>query len=128
MRVAIIGSGGIGRGYAAYLTTQGHEPVLWSPSGAAQADFVGGAELAVTGRIEASLPLAVAAGCAEALAGSDAVIVAVQANGFRAVLEAMAPHLVAAHAPHVCSNTLGKSSDRRLGVPAAPPSLAPRSA
>jgi opine dehydrogenase len=95
MRVAIIGSGGIGRGYAAYLTTQGHEPVLWSPSGAAQADFVGGAELAVTGRIEASLPLAVAAGCPQALAGSDAVIVAVQANGFRAVLEAMAPHLVA---------------------------------
>ena len=34
----------------------------------------------------------------------------------------------AAHAPHVCSNTLGKSSDRRLGVPAAPPSLAPKSA
>lgn len=94
MRVAIIGSGGIGRGYAAYLTTQGHEPVLLSPSGAAQTDFAGEAPLAVTGKIEASLPLVVAAGWAEALAGADAVIVAVQANGFRAVFEAMAPHLV----------------------------------
>ncbi len=95
MRVAIIGSGGIGRGYAAYLTTQGHQPVLWSPSGAAQADFACDAQLAVTGKIETSLPLAVASGCAEAVAGADAVIVAVQANGFRAVMEAMAPHLVA---------------------------------
>lgn len=95
MRVAIIGSGGIGRGYAAYLTTQGREPVLWSPSGAAQADFAGNADLAVTGKIEASLPLAIAAGCAEALAGANAVIVAVQANGFKTVLDAMAPHLVA---------------------------------
>ena len=32
---AIIGSGGIGRGYAAYLSSQGHQPVLWSPSSAA---------------------------------------------------------------------------------------------
>lgn len=95
MRVAIIGSGGIGRGYAAYLTTQGHEPVLWSPSGAALADFAGGAMLDVTGKLEAALPLAVASNCAEAVAGAKAVIVAVQANGFKSVIDALAPHLVA---------------------------------
>ena len=49
MRVAIIGFGGIGRGYAAYLTAQGHEPVIWSPSGAALADFAEDASLTVTG-------------------------------------------------------------------------------
>jgi opine dehydrogenase len=95
MRVAIIGSGGIGRGYAAYLTTQGHQPVLWSPSGAALADFAAGAMLDVAGKIETSVPLVVARDCAEAVSGAEAVIVAVQANGFRAVLDAMAPHLVA---------------------------------
>lgn len=94
MRVAIIGSGGIGRGYAAYLTTQGHEPVLWSPSGAALADFAGGATLAATGKIEASLPVRVVKDCAEGVTGAEAVIVAVQANGFKTVLDAVAPHLV----------------------------------
>lgn len=93
MRVAIIGSGGIGRGYAAYLTTHGHQPVLWSPSGAALADFAGAAALSATGKIEGELPLAVAATCAEAVARADAVIVAVQANGFRAVCDALAAHL-----------------------------------
>lgn len=93
MRVAMIGSGGIGRGYAAYLTTHGHQPMLWSPSGAAMADFAGAAPLSVTGKIERELPLAVAQTCAEAVAGADAVIVAVQANGFRKVCDALAPHL-----------------------------------
>lgn len=94
MRVAIVGSGGIARGYAAFLSQGGHEPVLWSPSGAALADFAGGASLSVSGRIEGSLPLNIAADCAQALAGAEVVIVAVPANGFRAVLEALAGEIV----------------------------------
>ncbi len=93
MRVAIIGSGGIARGYAAFLAQAGHEPVLWSPSGAALRDFAGNAPLEVSGRVEGSLPLRVAADCAEAVAGAQAVIVAVAANGFRAVLEVLAGEL-----------------------------------
>jgi opine dehydrogenase len=95
MRVAIIGFGGIGRGYAAYLTARGHEPVIWSPSGAALADFAGGGSLAVTGKLETAVPLRIARNCAEAVAGAEAVIVTVQANGFKTVLDALAPHLVA---------------------------------
>lgn len=95
MRVAIIGFGGIGRGYAAYLTEQGHEPVIWSPSGAAPIDFAGDARLAVTGKLETAVPLRIASGCAEAVAGAETVIVAVQANGFRTVFDAVAPHLAA---------------------------------
>jgi len=98
MRVAIIGSGGIGRGYAAYLTSQGHAPVIWSPSGAALADFAGDATLTVTGKVEGSVPLRIARDCAEAVAGCEAIIVAVQANGFKAVLDAAAPHLAAGQA------------------------------
>jgi opine dehydrogenase len=93
MRVAIIGAGGIGRGYAAYLAGQGHQPVIWSPSGAALADFAGAAPLTVTGKIEGSLPLAVAPDCAGAVEGAEAVIVAVQANGFKPALDELARHL-----------------------------------
>jgi opine dehydrogenase len=95
MRVAIIGAGGIGRGYAACLTQAGHQPVFWSPSGAALADFAGGEPLVATGKIEGALPVSVAGSCAEALAGAGAVIVTVQANGFRTVLDELGQHLQA---------------------------------
>ena len=93
MRVAIIGSGGIGRGYVAYLTSQGHHPILWSPSGAAQADFTDTATLDVTGQLETSFQPAISRNCAEAVEGAEAIIVAVPANGFRAVLDLLVPHL-----------------------------------
>jgi opine dehydrogenase len=93
MRVAIIGSGGIGRGYFAYLTSQGHHPILWSPSGAAQTDFPGTARLDVTGQLETSLPPVIARDCAEAVEDAEAIIIAVSANGFRAVLDQLTPHL-----------------------------------
>lgn len=95
MRVAIIGFGGIGRGYSAYLTAQGHEPVIWSPSGAALADFAGDAMLTTTGKLEAAVPPRIARDCAEALARAETIIVAVQANGFKTVIDAIAPHLTA---------------------------------
>lgn len=95
MRVAIIGFGGIGRGYTAYLTAQGHEPVIWSPSGAAADDFGDDAPLTATGKLEAVVPLHIVPDCAEAIDGADAVIVAVQANGFKMVLDAIAPCLTA---------------------------------
>lgn len=126
MRVAIIGAGGIGRGYAAYLTGEGHQTVIWSPSGAALADFPGNASLAVTGKIEATLPLAVAAECAEAVGGADVVIVAVQANGFRSVLDSLAPHLkagqvvvISAHCSFAALHLHRLLADRGLEVPIA---------
>jgi len=33
MKIAIPGTGGIGRGYAAFLAAADHAPVLWSPTG-----------------------------------------------------------------------------------------------
>lgn len=91
MRVAIIGSGGIGRGYAAYLASRDHTPIIWSPSGAALADFSEDATLTTTGKMTMSAPLSIATGAAEALSEADAVIVAVQANGFKRVIDEIAP-------------------------------------
>jgi opine dehydrogenase len=126
MRVAIIGAGGVGRGYAAYLISEGHQPVLWSPSGAALADFSDSAALTVTGKIEATLPLAVAADCAQAVSGADVVIVAVQANGFRSVLDSLAPHLragqvvvISAHCSFAALHLHRLLADRGLELPIA---------
>jgi opine dehydrogenase len=93
MRVAIIGSGGIGRGYLACLAHLGHSPILWSPSGAAEIDFAGGASLDVSGHLKCSIRPVIARNCAEAVDKADAVIVAVRGSGFRAVLDTLAPHL-----------------------------------
>lgn len=126
MRVAIIGAGGIGRGYAAYLTQHGHSPLFWSPSGAARRDFADGRPLEVTGKIEASLPLSVAADCREAVSGADAIIVAVQANGFRSVLDALAPELragqpviISSHCSFAALYLHRLLSERGIAVPIA---------
>ncbi|MBE9607156.1 NAD/NADP octopine/nopaline dehydrogenase family protein [Acetobacteraceae bacterium H6797] len=91
MRVAILGTGGIGRGYAAFLAGQGHEPVLWSPTGKAVAPD---GHLEATGVAPGRFPVAVAANCGEAVKDAEAIIIATVANGSRAVMEALAPHVV----------------------------------
>ncbi|MFC7400633.1 NAD/NADP octopine/nopaline dehydrogenase family protein [Chelatococcus sp. GCM10030263] len=95
MRIAIIGAGGIGRGYAVLLAREGHAPVFWSPTGAAEADFAGGKPLTATGILPGELSVPVAASSAEAIDGAEVVIIAVTANGFRRVMEAIAPQLAA---------------------------------
>jgi opine dehydrogenase len=70
VKVAILGTGGIGRGTAAFLAAAGLTPVLWSPTGV----------VATTQTIE------VTASYAEAVARAEIVIVAVVGNGLRATL------------------------------------------
>ena len=93
MRIGILGAGSIAYGTAAFLAAAGHEPVLWSPSGARGRKLAEGAPLTATGAVEFSGPVAVAADCAEAVTGADAVLVALPANGHRHVFDAAAPHL-----------------------------------
>jgi opine dehydrogenase len=88
MRVAILGTGGIGRAYAVHLAAQGHRPVLWSPTGQPP-----DTTLVATGILPGRFAVEVAAECAAALEGAEVAIIAAVANGHRAVMEAMAPHL-----------------------------------
>lgn len=91
MKVAILGTGGIGLGYAAALAAAGHRPVLFSPTGDG---LVPPAEaITATGVVEGQLAVSVAAGWGEALDGAEAAIIAVTGPWHRAVMEAMAPHL-----------------------------------
>lgn len=93
MRVAILGAGAIAYGSAALLSRQGHEPVLWSPSGARTKDLAAGAHLKASGQIEGTFRPQIAASAAEAVRNAEAVMVALPAYGHRHVFDAVAPHL-----------------------------------
>ncbi len=86
-RVAILGMGAVGLGSAALLASCRHHPVLWSPTGGTGA---GPMMLHAEGALPLTAPVSVAETCAEAVAGADAVLVAVPAPGYRAVLGALA--------------------------------------
>jgi opine dehydrogenase len=93
VRVAILGAGAIAYGNAALLCRDGHDVTLWSPSGRRTATLFAGAPLVATGVIEGRFHPRIAASCAAALSGAEAVVVAVPGYGHRHVLDAAAPFL-----------------------------------
>lgn len=97
MRVAILGTGGVGLSYAAVLHDAGHEPVLWSPSGRGTANFATGQPLEAHGAVRTTFVPATASTAAEAVRSAAVVIIAVPAQGMRPVIDAVAPHLRKQH-------------------------------
>jgi len=94
MRIAILGAGAVALGTAAYLAREGHSPVVWSPSGAGTRALLSGEPLKATGAVEGSFAVPAEAQIATAVDGAQIVLIALPANGHRAVLEALAPCLV----------------------------------
>ncbi|GHD12218.1 NAD/NADP octopine/nopaline dehydrogenase family protein [Tianweitania populi] len=92
MRVAILGAGGVAFGMAAFLHEAGHEPVLWSPTGKGTAGLLN-EDLVSTGAVETRFRAAVALSAREALVEADVAIVALPANGHKAVIDAALPHI-----------------------------------
>jgi opine dehydrogenase len=93
MQVAVLGAGAIGFGTAAFLCQQGHDPILWSPSGRRTASLAAGAALTATGAVTGSFRPRIAKNCAEAIAGATTIVLALPGYGHRAVMDAAAPHL-----------------------------------
>lgn len=93
MKVAILGAGGIGYSYAAFLASRGHMPVLWSPSGVSGAELAQGAPLVASGALEGSFAVTVASDLQDAFAGAEAVILAVPAYRYKPVLDRVLPAL-----------------------------------
>jgi opine dehydrogenase len=86
MCIAVLGGGAIGLGTAALLIERGDQPVLWSRSGHA-------ASLEVSGALAGHYVIPAAPSIADAVAEADAILLALPANGHRAVIDAVAPHL-----------------------------------
>jgi opine dehydrogenase len=93
MRIGILGAGSVAFGTAAFLAQSGHEPVIWSPSGKGAAALAKGGMLTARNAVTGVFPVAVAATPEAALADARAVLIALPANGHRAVMQAVAPHL-----------------------------------
>ncbi len=89
----MLGAGGIGCGAAALLCEQGHDVVLWSPSGRGTAAFADGAGLQAEGKLTGRYQPNIAEDCATAVRDADAVMLAAPGYGHRVVLDAVAPHL-----------------------------------
>ena len=93
MRVAVLGTGGIGLAMAALLCRHGHDPAIWSPSGKGTRAFAEGEPLVASGAMTGSFRPRVAVTCAQAMDGAEAVIIAVPAYGHRSVMDAAAPYV-----------------------------------
>lgn len=105
MRVAILGAGSIAYGCAAFLCQQGHDPVLWSPSGQRTRALAKGEPLVAKGAVEGTFRPRVARDCAHAVSDAEAVLVALPANGHKLVMEAAAPHLRLGQTVMISSHT-----------------------
>lgn len=104
MRVAVLGAGSIAFGMAAFLADAGHAPVLWSPSGKGTQALVSGAPLLARGEITGSFAVDVAGSAEEAVSGADVVLIALPANGHKAVIDAAAPYLATGQSVIVSSH------------------------
>jgi len=92
MRVTILGAGAIGYATAAMLCRDGHDVVIWSPSGARTSELSKGTPLRASGAVEGAFHPSIADNCAAALDWGETVIIAVPGYAYRAVLDAAAPH------------------------------------
>lgn len=90
MRIGIVGCGGIALGYAAMLTGQGHDTVLWSPSGRSAADFRG-SEIEVSGVMQRRFRPVLACDAQVLIEHAEVVIIAVPGYGHKAVIDAIIP-------------------------------------
>lgn len=92
-KAGIAGAGSIAMGTAALLHCNGHDPMLWSPSGKGTAELAGGGKLIANGAIDAAFRPRVAVDAEELVRDNDVVVLALPAYGHKTVMDAMAPHV-----------------------------------
>ena len=80
-------------GTAALLHDNGHDPMLWSPSGKGTAALADGAKLVANGAVDAAFSPRVADDAKGLVQGNDVLILALPAYGHKAVMDAIAPHV-----------------------------------
>ncbi len=92
LKVGIVGSGGVGLAYAAWILNQAHEVIVWSPR-TGNNNELKNEVLESTGVLEETFSVGYV-GSVEALAdGADIILIAVPLNGHRIVMDALLPHL-----------------------------------
>ena len=92
-KVGIAGAGSIAMGTAALLHGNGHDPMLWSPSGKGTAALAGGGKLIANGAIDAAFRPRLADDAEGLVRDNDVLVLALPAYGHKAVMDSMAPHV-----------------------------------
>ena len=92
LRIGIAGAGSVAFGTAALLHQQGHDPMLWSPSGTGT-EALETAPLRASGAIEAEFTPRVARSASELAQDNDIILLALPAYGHKAVMDSLAPHI-----------------------------------
>lgn len=104
--VGIAGAGAVALATATLLATRGHDPMLWSPSGAGTSELLpsnGDKEptspelLTSAGAIELEFQPRVASNVKQLLDSNSVVVLALPANGHVQVMDAIAPHIRSDH-------------------------------
>jgi opine dehydrogenase len=91
MKVGVVGAGGIGLAYAAWIGQRRHDVSVWSPHGSA--DVLSRESLSASGALEVTLRVACAASAQELAAFAEVILIAVPLNGHMTVMNALLPHL-----------------------------------
>jgi opine dehydrogenase len=93
LRIGIAGAGSIAFGTAALLAENGHDPMLWSPSGRGTEALAEGAALIAEGAIEAALTPRIATTARQLAEENNCLLFALPAYGHKTVMDALAPHI-----------------------------------
>jgi opine dehydrogenase len=96
-KIGLAGAGSVAFATAALLHDAGHDPMLWSPSGAGTTDLAQGAALIATGALETTLTPRIAADAAELARENDVLMVVLPGYGHKTVLDALATHIESRH-------------------------------
>ncbi|WP_226781223.1 NAD/NADP octopine/nopaline dehydrogenase family protein [Oceaniglobus trochenteri] len=91
--VGLAGAGSIAFGTAALLAQNGHDPMLWSPSGAGTAELAQAGELTATGAIESTLTPRIADSARTLAEQNDVLMIVLPGYGHKTALDALIPHI-----------------------------------
>lgn len=104
IRVGLAGAGSIAFGTAALLCKNGHQPMLWSPSGSRTAKLAEGCALVATKAIEGNFHPAVATSAQQLAAQNDVLMLVLPGYAHKQVLDALVPHVQAHHTVIISSH------------------------
>lgn len=123
MKVALLGTGGIGLGYAALLHDRGLTPVLWSPSGKGTEAFRAGEELVAEGALAARFRPDIADD-ASFVRDCELVVVTVPAYGYCTIFDQVLAHMraesiivISAHLSLAALSVSRRLKDQGLRLP-----------
>lgn len=96
-RVGLAGAGSVAYGTAALLCQNGHQPMLWSPSGERTTTLASGRALVASNAVEGEFHPGVATSAEQLAADNDILMLVLPGYGHKTVMDALIPHVRSRH-------------------------------